>query len=335
MNRFEKTKQILDDAVGGQDFAAHGAFWRGLTRDQFVVHSVFGFPLLSRTNDGGFIGVGSNLVKALKGEAPFGSDVGTAGALFRRMPGGRDPVPADRIEFISNWIDDGCPEDEIEAVPVFDFDAGGVVDGEQHNDYWRDFDDWASFQAVPDVRRDIGAVMQVAPRWMAFAEDAAKEPAWQQAVGTTRNAALRLAKRQIDTISRHYGDPVQFVTLLDSYERFGDDSLPDDPQRPVDSRHNMNGQIMWFFWCAMSDTILRAASDHQIVAFWNGHVRAILLGLMNDGLFRQRFSVVGFTADEQGKADMRTHVKDLADDDLQPEMSRRLRDSGVAAFMGV
>jgi hypothetical protein len=39
VNRFERVIQILDEAIGGPDvgIAAHGAFWRGLTRDQFVV----------------------------------------------------------------------------------------------------------------------------------------------------------------------------------------------------------------------------------------------------------------------------------------------------------
>jgi hypothetical protein len=27
------------------------------------------------------------------------------------MPAGRDPVPAEKIAFISSWINDGCPED--------------------------------------------------------------------------------------------------------------------------------------------------------------------------------------------------------------------------------
>ncbi len=331
MNRFERVKQILDDAVGEADFAAHGAFWRGMTRERFIGHSVFGFPLLARANDGSFDGAESNLVKALNGEAPFGADIGTPGALFRRMPGGRDPVPADRIQFVSKWIDDGCPEDEVEAVSVFDFDAGATVDGQLHNAYWRDFDTWSMFPSSPEVQRDIAAVMPVAPQWMAFAGDPANEPAWRQAVSATRDAALRLATRQIDTISRHYGEPVQFLTLLDGYERFGDDSLPDDQQRRNDMRHNMNGPTMWFFWCAMSDTILREASDNEVGAFWKGHVRAILLGMLNDGLFRGRFSVSGFTSDEQGKADMRAHVKGLEDDALQPEMAKRFRESGFLA----
>ena len=44
MNRYERVIQILDTAIGGPDvgIGAHGAFWRGLTRDQFVAKRVFG-----------------------------------------------------------------------------------------------------------------------------------------------------------------------------------------------------------------------------------------------------------------------------------------------------
>ena len=80
MNRFEKVKQILDDSVGGEDIGQHGPFWRGTTREQFVVKRVFGQQLVVVGD-----GAGSKLVMALKGEAPFGSDVGTSGAFFRRI----------------------------------------------------------------------------------------------------------------------------------------------------------------------------------------------------------------------------------------------------------
>jgi len=55
-------------------------------------------------------GAGSNLVKALRGEAPFGADIGTPGATFRRMPAGRPAVPPEKVDVIKKWIDDGCPD---------------------------------------------------------------------------------------------------------------------------------------------------------------------------------------------------------------------------------
>jgi L-Lysine epsilon oxidase N-terminal len=109
MTTFRRIIEILDQAVGGPSafVGAHGAFWRGVTRDQFVQKRVFGQPLVVIGN-----GSGSNLVKALKGERPFGSNIGTPGAGFRRMPAGRPPVSAADVTEISGWINAGCPEEE-------------------------------------------------------------------------------------------------------------------------------------------------------------------------------------------------------------------------------
>jgi hypothetical protein len=110
MNRFERVIQILDDAIGGPDasIGAHGAFWRELTRDQFVAKKVFGLDLIVVGQ-----GASSNLVKALKGESPFGADLPDPppDASFPRMPAGLDPVSEEDIAFIERWIDEGCPED--------------------------------------------------------------------------------------------------------------------------------------------------------------------------------------------------------------------------------
>jgi hypothetical protein len=104
--QYQQIIDILDAAVGGSaaSVGAHGAFWRGKTRDQFVAATVFGQKLLVVGD-----GAGSNIVKALSAQAPFGADTGTPGATFRRMPAGRPPVPAAKIAVIKKWIDDGCP----------------------------------------------------------------------------------------------------------------------------------------------------------------------------------------------------------------------------------
>jgi photosystem II stability/assembly factor-like uncharacterized protein len=100
--RYQRVIQILDDAIGGPSasIGAHGTFWRGLSRAQFVAYRVFGSYDLLVVGDG----AGSNLVKALKGEAPFNGDL-------PRMPLGFPPVLDQNIGFIQKWIDDGCPED--------------------------------------------------------------------------------------------------------------------------------------------------------------------------------------------------------------------------------
>jgi hypothetical protein len=116
MTRFEHVQQILDNAIGGPtvNIGVHGAFWRNKTRDQFVALKVQGRDLLVLGN-----GAGSNLVKALKGEAPFGADLDNPppGAVLDRMPSGLPPVAADDIDFIQKWIDAGCPEDPFVPAP--------------------------------------------------------------------------------------------------------------------------------------------------------------------------------------------------------------------------
>ena len=105
---FQQVKGILDFAVGGAAAPVggpHGAFWRPQTRDQFVAFTFLGLKLVNVGN-----GPGSTIVKALRAQAPFGSDVGTPGAGLRRMPAGRPPVPPGQIDEISAWIDAGCPD---------------------------------------------------------------------------------------------------------------------------------------------------------------------------------------------------------------------------------
>jgi photosystem II stability/assembly factor-like uncharacterized protein len=65
-------------------------------------------------------GAGSNLVKALKGEAPFGDDLENPppGATIPRMPFGFPSVAAENIGFIEQWINDGCPEGPLPLTEV-------------------------------------------------------------------------------------------------------------------------------------------------------------------------------------------------------------------------
>ncbi|MBB3606030.1 hypothetical protein FHT40_005719 [Mycolicibacterium sp. BK556] len=107
--KFTDVIAILDDSVGGPDadVASHGPFWRGITRDRFVAMKIGGRLLVIPGN-----GNGSNLVKSLRGEPPFGSDVPDppAGALIPVMPAYLPPVEEDSIRRVVQWIDDGCPE---------------------------------------------------------------------------------------------------------------------------------------------------------------------------------------------------------------------------------
>jgi hypothetical protein len=126
VNRFQQVQAILDNAVGGPNAAVggpHGPFWRHQTRDQFVAFTILGLPLVALGNGGG-----SNIIKALRGESPFGQDIGTPGATIDRMPAGLDPMPPDQIAFISDWIDAGCPE-EVAEIGALRAVLGGAPSG--------------------------------------------------------------------------------------------------------------------------------------------------------------------------------------------------------------
>ena len=106
---FDDVVEILDKSVGGPDaeVVSHGPFWRGVTRDRFVEMKGGGRKLVTLGD-----GANSNLVLALKGAAPFGSDLDDPppGANAPRMPAYLDPVPAESISDIEHWINEGCPE---------------------------------------------------------------------------------------------------------------------------------------------------------------------------------------------------------------------------------
>jgi hypothetical protein len=322
-NRFGQVTGILDAAVGPGAFGAHGPFWRGQSRDHFVTHVVFGKQLLVIGN-----GSDSNLVKALRGQSPFGSDTGTTGALFERMPARRAPVAPADIDTIERWIDDGCPDTApVVTAPQVSLTTGAFrPDPSVHVAYFRDLDNWSMFHATPDVQAAIGTVFDTVPAWMAFARDPANEQAWLDTIAddSTVQALTMLAARQKQTLEAHYGVPVPLLTVLDGFERFGNDGLPDDPLRPEDPRHNMNGAIMWFVLGAFADACVRRGISTE---FWTFLMRAILCGLLNDGLFRGRFTVVGFTATDEGRQAVFEHAQNVTDADLPAEIRRRYIDS--------
>jgi hypothetical protein len=105
MLTYSDVQNLLDAAVGSDPVHGHRAFWRGITRDAFVAKIVFGYPLIS-LNDA----AGSNLTKSLRGEAPFGDDMGTPDATMPRMPAWRTEMADEDIDRIAEWIDGGCPE---------------------------------------------------------------------------------------------------------------------------------------------------------------------------------------------------------------------------------
>jgi len=107
MTAFHDVQSLLDRSIGPGQIGAHRAFWRGLSRDQFVARSVYGYPLVTPGDS-----ANSNLVKALRGEVPFGDDFTVPGVIMPRMPARLPPMPDEDIATIAGWIDSGCPEQE-------------------------------------------------------------------------------------------------------------------------------------------------------------------------------------------------------------------------------
>jgi Ferritin-like len=333
---YGRIKQILDDIVQNTTIGGHGPFWRTLSRDEFVAKSIFGRKLIAANADGTFDPDESNLVKALEGRPPFGADLNPkpAGAIFNRMPDGFPAAPSERIAEIRAWISGGCPEKRISTTSIIQSEAApAAVDPRVHIEFWRDFDDWAMFHATPETGDDINTFFGITDLWMAFAKDGAQEAAWTTALAdaSVRQAVARLESHQRLTVTQHYGSPTPLPTLLDGFERFGDDSLPDDPARPRDVRHRMNGAIMWYMWSAFADACLRLAPVVPSIngGDWDSLGRAILLGLLNDGVFRRRYVVNGFTADDAGKQAMRKLVLDLTTAQLPAELATRFRESQI------
>jgi len=108
MKRYDRVKEILDLAVQGKEIGAHKAFWRALDLPGFKARKVFGKQVVTPGD-----GAHSNLVLALRGQSPFGEDIGTPGADIPRMPFGFPPVADSDIAFIEKWVTDGCPDDDV------------------------------------------------------------------------------------------------------------------------------------------------------------------------------------------------------------------------------
>lgn len=111
--QFKKVVRILEDSVRGFHIGAHHNFWRDCTRDELVSKSIFGNPLIAVGPDGRFSADNSNLIKALRGEAPFDApDDNQNRSRYPRMPAEHPPLPPAGIEFIRQWIYDGCPDND-------------------------------------------------------------------------------------------------------------------------------------------------------------------------------------------------------------------------------
>jgi len=117
--RFQQVRDILNAAAGDSDadYGGIGRFW-DKDHETLLNAAVHGEAMIAPPNccsseRGGETdnrpgrGESSGLVKGLRGEAPFD------GSRFPPLPWGGARVGTDEIAFISEWIDDGCPDQDL------------------------------------------------------------------------------------------------------------------------------------------------------------------------------------------------------------------------------
>jgi tyrosinase len=118
-SRYARVKAILAAAAGDtpSDYGGLGPFWE-LPLNELIDAKIYGVRLIAPAiqtaccDDGESRSTGSGLVRALRGAPPFDGD---------RFPpfmwGGSRVAPSD-VDFIADWIDDGCPADGGGPTPL-------------------------------------------------------------------------------------------------------------------------------------------------------------------------------------------------------------------------
>jgi len=272
--------EILETAVHGDTIKAHGDFWRGKSLHEFIALNIFGQKLIDPGH-----AANSAIVKALRGLAPFGADVDPRppGAIFRRMPAGRPPVPDSSIAFIEQWINDGCPDDEI-AAPAMAALSATAANADVHIRFFREFDNFFMFNASNETGTDIGVYFAAAQTWPGLA-DTPDANAWSNAIGSSAvgDALSYLSMHQLTIMHSYFGTPLDHASLAEGLWQFGRGALPLDPLRPQDPRHRMDGAAMWLIWLAFADACMRRGIQPTD---WTSVAKSICLGLVGDALFR-------------------------------------------------
>jgi tyrosinase len=113
--RYDRVRLILDNAAGESkaDYGGAGRFWND-PLPKLLALEIYGVRMIAPEEKETCAccegrGAKSGLVRGLRGRAPFD------GTRFPRLPWGGRAVAPDDIEFISQWIDDGCPADDRET----------------------------------------------------------------------------------------------------------------------------------------------------------------------------------------------------------------------------
>jgi tyrosinase len=211
--RYERVVEILDLATKGSDadYGGAGRFWYPLS--DLLEARVHGVAMIAPEekaeeacsccapvqNDGPPFpnrGAKSGLVRGLRGEAPFD------GTQFPRLPWGGRTVSRDDIEFISDWIDDGCPDPQREiSLAAGALSRATAVESIAAGNIESDTRMWPVFEGSPnEYRYRYGEVKQrmnldcLLPNQVALLRQAFRETyrlnKWQEDVRSYNNMAL-------------------------------------------------------------------------------------------------------------------------------------------------
>src|SRR5215216_674090 len=118
VTRYDQVKAILDTAAGKStsDYGGAGRFWDA-SLEKFKETQVYGVRMIAPEEkasccDDGSRSARSGLIRGLRGEAPFD------GNRFPPLMWGGARVSEADIQFIADWIDDGCPADDRGNMPL-------------------------------------------------------------------------------------------------------------------------------------------------------------------------------------------------------------------------
>lgn len=295
MASFHDVQRSLDRILGGASPGNHKAFWRGRTRDEFVALRVFGLAVVQVGDP-----ESSNLVRALRGLAPFGSDLTPPpdDAFLPRMPMDQPPAAPEEIALIEDWIRDGCPEEErsagfsgiLASIPAA---APAPPGDDDHVAYWRDVDlFFLPGLSSPETEAHVDNVHVTAFRaWRASHLTGSDPEAWTRL--TQRPEILEsfryLRFHQQRLITQYYGASQDH--LFDSLWKFGGDLLPPDPQSMVEPQHRMNSILDWSFWIPYIELSITQPDTSEADL---GLARAWQVGIAADGLLRGRKPIPEF-----------------------------------------
>jgi tyrosinase len=118
--RYARVKAILDAAHrdSAATYGGAGKFWDE-DLDSFKAAQVHGVRMIAPETkspccggENGRRSAESGLIRGLAGQSPFD------GGQFPPLPWGGTPVAQDDIEFIADWIDDGCPATDADIITL-------------------------------------------------------------------------------------------------------------------------------------------------------------------------------------------------------------------------